>query len=88
MLERLDFVMWDRYVNPTDGEYHFYGWIKREDNYKDFVVLSYLDGRWWYITSSEQYTHIIAEIVDGSLDEHSPCIRVEANFRIKNKIEL
>lgn len=93
MLEKLDFVRWDRYVVPTDGEYHFYGWInKYRDGVlqydHDFIVLSNVDGRWWYLTSSVEHSKDICRIVDGTEDTHVECQRVEDDFIINNAIKL
>ena len=56
MLGKLSFVQWDRYTSPLpQHEYHIYGWMDRaKDTYKDFVVLSYVDGDFWFITSSAE----------------------------------
>lgn len=88
MLRKLGMVSWDRYVNPADGEYWFYGWIDREDEHKDFVVLSRVGEWWWYLTSSEKYSQEISDIIHGESAPHSPCIRVEAEFDIPNMIKL
>lgn len=96
MLVKLDFVMWDRFVNPADGEYFIYGWIYRDINEAhtmherthDFVVLSWYQGQWWYITSSKKYTDTIAKIIDGTEEDHCVCQRVETEFDIKNVIRL
>lgn len=103
MLRKLSMVNWDRYVNPADGEYWFYGWIQREEyakcgacvdcelvheNRADFVVLAKVSDWWWYMTSSKRYTAEIGEIVNGAGSEHAPCIRVEDTFKIPNMIKL
>jgi hypothetical protein len=95
MLARLDFVNFDRFTCPlVDHEYHVYGWIDREkDAYKDFLVLSYVDGDFWFITSSAQHSDRIAEIINGEEIEdaptrHYPCQRVESVTKIKNAIRL
>lgn len=88
MLEKLDFVNWDRFVNPAESEYFFYGWIRRDDGYNDFVVLSYYQGQWWYITSSASMTHELARVIDGTEGDHCPCQRVEGSFDIPNMIRI
>lgn len=93
MLENLDFVQWDRFVNPTDGEYHFYGWIPHEEEgvqtlRSDFIILSNVDGRWWYLSSSVKHSKDICRIVDGTEDSHVECQRVEDTFIINNSIKL
>jgi hypothetical protein len=87
-LEKLDFVEWDRYFHTKTGLV-FYGWITRkEDPYKDFLVLE-LNTRQnmvvRYDTSSEKYT---AEIADRLGLNHSECIRVEESFNIHNSKPL
>lgn len=93
MIAKIQFVEWDRYVNPVEGEYFFYGWIKREAEVEtmkqrthDLVVVSYYQGNWWYITSSAKYTHELARIIDGTEEDHCPCIRVESTFDIPNMV--
>jgi len=85
-LRDLDFVEWDRYYTWKQGVV-VYGWIDREDQYKDFVSIEFntrqkLVAR--YDTSSEKYTEEIADILDMN---HSQCFRVEHKFAIDNKIE-
>lgn len=96
ILERLDMVEWDRFTHGEDyrGEvYSVYGWIERDDSYKDFVVL-----RAWpntegndvgYITSSAEYTEEIYRRIYGEEpegDDHGECMRVEHSFRIPNAV--
>lgn len=90
MLARLSFVKWDRFTN-TDKETNIFGWIEREeDNYKDFVVLSYfkLSNDWWYQTSSSFYSEKIHKIVFGTVKGHNNCERVENWFDIPNMVRL
>ena len=49
ILKGLKFVMWDRFVQHAKDGITFYGWIDREDSYKDFLVLQYNAGEWWRI---------------------------------------
>ena len=79
VLRSLDFVKWDRYFGENNC-YTFFGWIDRDDSYKDFVVLDIeldkirkglLIG---FSTSSKKYSKRIADILRcGHLD----CIRIE-----------
>ena len=75
---RLDFVTWDRYAqDPTSIT--SYGWITREDDRSDFIVLE-LDlksGDVSYTTSSAQYTEEISRRLYGSTDTHNTCQRIE-----------
>lgn len=94
----LPFVMWDRFWEGEDGATTF-GWIAREDSYKDFVYISYeynsIKSRrekadvWdmFWGTSSERYTKEIGEILTKS-SKHNDCRRVEYNFDITNCIVL
>ena len=95
VLGRVEFVEWDRFtLNEMDG-YQFvdvYGWIDRDDDYKDFVW-----SRFWpetetveYTTSSDDYSREIQRIWFGedSLGDHNPCRRVENTFDVSNVVEL
>lgn len=91
VLKTLSFVNWDRFTQPTESEYHFYGWIERDkDSNKDFVVISIVDDTVWFITSSKKYSNEISQILNGKNDNsiHAPCQRVEDHFEIKNSIKL
>ncbi len=87
-------VTWDRFtVDRRDSEQvvTVYGWIDRDDEYKDFVwTRFYPDSGWFeYTTSSAQWTEYLhAEWFDESLDEHTECRRVEDGFGVDNCIEL
>lgn len=93
MLERFSFVRWDRFV-PDDGDYSFYGWIDREDEYKDFLVLEYIEttsrrkAYWHFITSSALRHKEILEIMQLTDAETNACRRVEDHFDIDNSIKL
>lgn len=95
ILGRVGFVEWDRFtVGEMDGyqSVDVYGWIDRDDDYKDFVW-----SRFWpesetveYTTSSDEYTEEIQRIWFGeeSMREHNPCRRVENTFDVENAVEL
>ena len=95
LLPLLDFVEWDRFiVGRIEGYQHtdVYGWIDRDDDYKDFVW-----ARFWptqeaveYTTSSDEHSDDIQRIWFGedNLDDHNPCQRVEDVFDIDNAVEL
>ena len=92
-LVKTEFVTWDRYIVDERGEYttsDVYGWIDRDDEYKDFVWV-----RFWpdyevfeYTTSSDQYSKRLGEIWFGESSDHEPCQRVEDTFDIPNCVEL
>ncbi|MFH1365512.1 MAG: hypothetical protein ABIH28_02935 [archaeon] len=85
VLKKLDFVKWDRYFGKGDN-LTFYGWIDREDNYKDFVFIEFNEGEYiTHGTSSSKYSKKIAEILGK---EHSDCIRIEDFCNIPNMIKL
>jgi len=98
-LERAEFVDWDRFVV---GSYHtgeqyvdVYGWIDRDDEYKDFVWTRFRpdngpDPTMEFTTSSDDYSEELMRIWFGeeSLDDHNECRRVEHAFDVENAIEL
>lgn len=87
VLRELEFVEWDRY-HSFGEQVAFFGWINREDQYKDFVVIHWnpetarVEG---YHTSSAKYTEAIGDILGIP---HSDCHRVEDKFAIENMVEL
>ena len=100
MLSRLDFVQWDRFTESLedDQSVQVYGWIKREDQYKDFILLTFytddhpLYSGFAFTTSSAKRTHQISAILNGTDSEserHNDCIRVEGEFlHLANAIRL
>ena len=94
-LSTVPVVEWDRFVvRERDGyqSIDVYGWIDREDEYKDFVW-----SRFWpanealeFTTSSDEYSEYLqAEwFGEDTLDDHNPCRRVEHAFDIDNAVEL
>lgn len=95
-LELLDFVEWDRFTQwrEEDGPnvVRAFGWIDREDHYKDFVHLEFnadVDGYQVYFlgTSSSEYSKEINEILHDN-SEHVDCQRVEDQFEVENAVEL
>lgn len=95
-LAKLDFVSWDRFTIGTDPDrgtaINVYGWIDREDEYKDFVVVTfYVDtdnGLISYVTSSARWTDEIARRLFGTSCGHNECRRVEEYFGIENVVSL
>lgn len=90
-LKKLPFVSWDRYIEDKDKKNNLievYGWIERDNNYKDFVLLEFdLNKKQVYFiaTSSDRYSKEIAEILNSP---HPGCIRVEDNFDVLNSIKI
>ena len=68
------FVEWDRYLlcGCDKGDFtRVYGWIDREDNYKDFVVLDFLHRSRevvYICSSSSEYSERICTIIDEEGD--------------------
>lgn len=98
-LNKLPFVVWDRYIDLTDkGDCVIvYGWINREkDSYKDFVVLHFYNenhplygGGVGYTTSSSKYSAEIGLLLYGTSEDHTGCLRVEHDFEsVKNVVKL
>ena len=95
-LEFLDFVEWDRCIQwrEEDGPnvVRVFGWIEREDDYKDFVHLEFnadVDGFEVIFlgTSSSEYSEEINDrLHDGG--EYAHCHRVEDQFEVENAVEL
>ena len=85
ILELLDFVNWDRLFGDIE-EPVIFGWIDRDDNKKDFVVLDFTQYPTWFATSSKKYSKEIGKLLEHK--EHSDCERVEDYFKIKNMIKL
>lgn len=95
ILSELAFVEWDRFiVDDWDGEQavSVYGWIDREDEYKDFVLVIFWPASEtvYYVTSSDEYTNQISTVLLGGDDddEHNDCRRVEHTFDIDNAVAL
>ena len=85
-------VRWDRAI-PGDGFMDVYGWIARDDNRSDFVLLTFWDQHppgtppsW--STSSARYSTEIATIINGNTDTHNACRRVRDVFgdRVHNQV--
>lgn len=91
-LAAVPIVTWDRFIiQHRDGKQvvDVYGWIDREDEYKDFVwVRFHEDGAMEYTTSSEEYTEYLTAKWFGKSETHAECRRVEDTFDIPNVVEL
>lgn len=90
LLNKFTFVVWDRYTF-NKGEYTFYGWIEREDNYKDFLILNFyaqtVDSP-YMVTSSAKYSEEIVKIIGFPGMDHIKCKRIEGIKGIKNVVKL
>lgn len=96
-LELLDFVEWDRfteYDHPERGRVvDVYGWIGREDEYKDFLTVTFdpdVQQIHTFTTSSDEYTEEITRLLYGEVnpDTHVPCKRVEDRYDVDNCVKL
>ena len=88
ILEKFDFVNWDRYTESMDW-LNIFGWIARpSNNYQDFVLLQInkLSGRFFLSTSSAERHDEIFKILDMKTQPN--CLRVEHKWDIENSIKL
>lgn len=74
-------VVWDRFVGD-DEDAAAYGWIERDDDRSDFLLLRFLDGgtRVGFTTSSARYSEEFMERLTGTSEGHIDCERVEEWF--------
>lgn len=94
-MECLDFVDWDRFTLSNWANHQgvtAYGWIDRDDGYKDFVVVIFWPANrdLYYVTSSDTYSEEIYRRLhdDDPEDGHGGCRRIEDWFDVENAIEL
>lgn len=90
VLKEFDFVMWDRFVDTFDS-IQVYGWIDRKnDSYKDFILLVFKFGaeHVGYITSSPTAGVKARKILGIKGKKIFKCQRVEKVFPVKNCIKL
>lgn len=94
-LRRFPFVEWDRFIEwrlDDDIIIRVFGWIDRQDTFKDFVAIELLlktKQVEMLMTSSAEYSKKICEIIYGLGEEyHQQCKRVEHRFQISNSIKL
>jgi len=77
-------VAWDRFTERHDGM-TVYGWVGREDAYKDFmVIIIELVGSSFFIrflTSSARYSEEFSRRAGGT--RHISCKRVEGVFNVR-----
>lgn len=88
-LKKFKFVKWDRYVATELNSYYIYGWIEREDSYKDFIVIEWDEDSTmggWFITSSAKWDEEIKKIM--GTNGGKACQRVEHLVDISNSIKL
>ncbi len=94
-LNRFEFVKWDRFIE-TQSFFHIYGWIEREDQYKDFLVVNF-DKRTgkpeFWISSSARFDYKIIEVFKhlGTMKlaiNIAQCKRADAFFDVVNTTRL
>jgi hypothetical protein len=84
-LSKLIPIEWDRFTEDEDGDFNIYGWIKRKDGQRDFVLLnlfledgnirSYKSG---FATSSAKYSKMIYMCLYGTTKGHNSCRKIES----------
>ena len=84
LLNLLPYVKWDRWAGELqDGRIVVYGWIARDDDRHDFVVLLITEDGINSITSSTKYSgDILARLGKGQSGDHKPCKRVRDTFNL------
>lgn len=88
LMLKLPFVQWDRFCEEKNC-ITTYGWIEREDSYKDFIVLSVNDDMSYsWLSSSVRKDEEIKAILETGKMGYAPCQRVEWSFEIPNMIKL
>lgn len=74
-------IVWDRFTE-LDGDYNIYGWIKRKDGQRDFVLLQlYIEGediKGGFVTSSAKYSAPICNYMYGESKDHNNCLKIES----------
>ncbi|MFA5013920.1 MAG: hypothetical protein WC549_00065 [Actinomycetota bacterium] len=85
-LNKLPAVKWDR-MNEKKGHLYVFGWIDRNDTYKDFFLIDFIDGEPVdYCSSNVLYNHPYRDIL-GLYTEQ--CKRIEAILPdVKNAVKL
>lgn len=72
-------IVWDRYVD-ADNFYGIYGWIKRKDGQRDFILLQIWTEPEFIIsftTSSAKYSMAIGDYLYNGEVEHTDCKKVK-----------
>lgn len=79
-------VNWDRWSGEL-ADATIFGWVEREDQYKDYVELCMWNGEPDTIsTSSAKYSAAFSQRL--GFTNHSDCRRVENDFSVPNVIHL
>lgn len=74
-------VIWDRFTQTDDGYYVVYGWLRRSDGDRDFLMFAIdtvlTPDDVFYTTSSAKYSEAIAQLLYGTSEDHNPCRKIE-----------
>lgn len=74
-------IEWDRFTESKSGDYNIYGWIKRKDGQRDFVLFQlYLENgaiKGGFCTSSAKYSKDIYMCLYGTTKGHNSCQKIE-----------
>lgn len=73
-------IEWDRFIE-NNGDFDIYGWIKRKDGQRDFVLLQlYIENgeiKGSFCTSSAKYSEDIFMCLYGTMEGHNKCQKIE-----------
>lgn len=75
-------VEWDRFAVDEKGDYDIYGWIKRNDGQRDFILLQLFiengEVKGGFCTSSAKYSKAIFDFLyPGTEDKgHNKCQKI------------
>lgn len=79
-MARLIPIEWDRFTE-TNGQYNVYGWVKRKDGQRDFVLLQlYVEEnklKGTFHTSSAKYSKTIHMLLYHTTKGHVSCKKIE-----------
>jgi len=85
-LNKLPVVRWDR-ISQKVGHIYAFGWIDREDEYKDFIVIDFVNGEPVDYVSSDIKYNLEHRRILGLFTQK--CQRIEKCFPdVKNSIKL
>ncbi len=77
-MEKFPFVKWDRFIE-SKLHYQVFGWIDREDNYKDFMLIIFLKETgaivYWISSSHTRHEEII-KLLGKRAVNNFPCQRI------------
>ena len=85
-LNKLPDIKWDR-ISQKQGHIYAFGWIDREDSYKDFFMIDFVKGEpVSYCSSDSKYNFKYSKILGLFFQK---CLRVEDSFKgVKNVCQI